>query len=134
MLSNLDLNIMGPPSNVYFSASAYFVNGNTQLMSDLTDNQFYSSPEQIWLCIHLNFASLSRPAIDSQKMPILGKKRSSFQMKLILILADIKTSKIVAFGAQNTRTHTLKSRRTQTSHCSVRILVQRHNRAIFLRK
>ena len=31
-------------------------------------------------------------------------------MKLILILA---TSKIVAFGAQKTRTHTLKSRRTQ---------------------
>ena len=31
-------------------------------------------------------------------------------MKLILILA---TSKIVAFGAQTIRTHTLKSRRTQ---------------------
>ena len=37
-----------------------------------------------------------------------GKKKSSFQMKLILILAGI-----VAFGAQKTYTHTLKSRRTQ---------------------
>ena len=37
----------------------------------------------------------------------------SFQMKLILILADMQTSKIIVFGAQKTRTHTLKSRRTQ---------------------
>ena len=28
-----------------------------------------------------------------------GKKKSSFQMKLILILAGMETSKIVAFGA-----------------------------------
>ena len=29
-------------------------------------------------------------------------------MKLILVLVDIETSKVVAFGAQKTRTHTLK--------------------------
>ena len=36
-------------------------------------------------------------------------------MKLILILAGMEASKIVAFGAQKirTHTHTLKSRRTQ---------------------
>ena len=34
-------------------------------------------------------------------------------MKLLLILAGIKTSKILAFGAQKPRTHTFKSRRTQ---------------------
>ena len=35
-------------------------------------------------------------------------------MKLILILVGMQTSKIVAaFGAQKTRMHTLKSRRTQ---------------------
>ena len=34
-------------------------------------------------------------------------------MKLILILAGMQTNKIVAFGAQKTRTHTLKSRRNQ---------------------
>ena len=43
-----------------------------------------------------------------------GKKKSSFQTKLILILADKKTRKILPFGAQKTRTRTLKSRRTQT--------------------
>ena len=40
--------------------------------------------------------------------------KASFQMKLILILAFMKTSKIVAFGAQKTPTHTLKSRRSQS--------------------
>ena len=34
-------------------------------------------------------------------------------MKLILILAGMLTSKIVAFGTQKTRTHIWKSRRTQ---------------------
>ena len=52
----------------------------------------------------------SGPAIELQKMPILARK-SSFQMKLILIHAGILTSTIVAFGAQKIRTHTLKSRR-----------------------
>ena len=51
-------------------------------------------------------------AIDIQKMPILAKK-SSFQMKLILLLAGMQTSKIVVFGVQKTHTHTLKSRRFQ---------------------
>ena len=42
-----------------------------------------------------------------------GRTKSSFQMRLILILAGMLTSKIVVFGAQKTRTHTLKCRRTQ---------------------
>ena len=40
-------------------------------------------------------------------------QKLSFQMKFILILAGMLTYKIVAFEAQNTRTHILKSRRTQ---------------------
>ena len=48
--------ILGPPSNVFFSTSVYFLNGNTKLMSDLTYNQFYPSAERIWLCIRLNNA------------------------------------------------------------------------------
>ena len=44
----------------------------------------------------------------------LLKKVSSFQIKLIiLILAAMETSKIVAFGTQITRTYTLKSQCTQ---------------------
>ena len=81
-------------------------------MSDLTDNKFYSSAERIWLCIRLNNAG--KWACDRLKEDTdFGKKKTSFQMKFILILAGIKISKIVAFGAQKTRTHTLKSRCTQ---------------------
>ena len=32
------------------------MNGNTLLMSDLTDNSFYPSAERIWLCIRLSNA------------------------------------------------------------------------------
>ena len=76
------------------------------------------------LTIQCVFVSLSGPAIDLQKM---------------LILAKIINSNEVHFdlggyvNKQNCRI-TLKSRRTQTSHCLVRILVQRHNWHIFLRK
>ena len=56
--------------------------------------------------------------IDLQKMPILAKK-FSFHMKHILILSGMQTSKIIAFGAQKTHTHTLKSRRTQNESLSV---------------
>ena len=47
---------LGPPSNVFFSTSAQVVHGNTQLLSDLTDNEFYPFAERIWLCIRLKNA------------------------------------------------------------------------------
>ena len=66
--------------------------------------------------------------IDFQKMKILATKtKSSFQMKLNLILAGILTSKSVIFGAQKTRTHTLKSRRTQNESLFGTAFVQKHN-------
>ena len=110
------------PSNVFsFSTSAYFMNGNSCLIWQVIS--FILSP-----------TSLSGPVIDLQKMPILAKK-SSFQMNLILILTGMQTSKIVAFEAKKTRTHTLwKADVSKKSHCLVRILVQRHNWARFLRK
>ena len=77
-------------------------------MSDLTGNKFYPFAERIWLCVRLNNAgkwACHRLTEDAD----FGKKKSSFQMKFILIL----TSKIVAFGAQKISTHTLKSQSTQ---------------------
>ena len=73
---------------------------------------------------------------DLQKMPILAKKKKKtfFQMKLILSLADMQTSKIVAFGAQKTRIHTLKCRCTQNESLFLADFVQSHNWVIFLRK
>ena len=78
-------------------------------MFNLTDNQFYPSAERIWFCIRFAKWACDRLTEDAD----YDKKESSFQMKLILILAGMSTSKIVAFWAQKTRTHTLKSRHTQ---------------------
>ena len=81
-------------------------------MSDLTDN-FFISPQNEYGCVYAWTTLGSGPAIDLQKMPTLATKKSFFQMELILILEGMYTSKIVAFAAQKTRTHALKSRRTQ---------------------
>ena len=49
--------LLGTLSNVsFFSTKAYFVSGNPQLISDLTNNSCYLSAERIWLCIRLNSA------------------------------------------------------------------------------
>ena len=65
-------------------------------------------------------------------------RRCQFWKKKIISSGEThkthKTSKIIAIGAQKTRTHTSKNRYTQRSHCLVRVLVQRHNLAIFLGK
>ena len=63
-----------------------------------------------------------------------GKKKSFFQMKLILILASMETRKIVAFGAQKSARIHWKADAPKTSHYLVWILIQRHNWDIFLRK
>ena len=70
--------------------------------------------------------------IHLEKMPILVKK---------IIFSDEAHFDLGGYGnKQNCRIwgtvnpHTLKSRRTKTSHCLVQILVQRHNWVIFLRK
>ena len=57
-----------------------------------------------WSQLTIQFASLSGPAIDLQKMPTLAKQ---------IIISDAAHFEIVAFGAQKTLTHTLKSRHTQ---------------------
>ena len=51
--------------------------------------------------------------IDLQKMTILARKKIIFTDEAYFDLGEYVNSKIVAFEAQKTRTHTLKSRRTQ---------------------
>ena len=66
----------------FFKTTDYFIKGNTQLMSNLTDNEFYPSAERIWLSIRLNNAG----KWACNRLADFGKKKkSSFQMKLILI-------------------------------------------------
>ena len=72
-------------------------------------------------CVYTRTTLGSGPAIDLQKLPILANK-SSFQAKLSLL----EHSKTVLIH--------WKVDAKRTSHCLVRILVQRHNWSIFLRK
>ena len=52
----------------------------------------------------------SEPEIDLQKMLILAKKIMFSGEAQFDIGGYVQTSTVVAFGAQKTRTHTLKSR------------------------
>ena len=61
------------------------------------------------MCIRLNNAGLSGPAIDLQKMPSLVKKNIIVSDEAHFDLGGYETRKIVAFGAQKTRTYILKS-------------------------
>ena len=67
------------------ATSAYFVNGNTQVMSDLTDIQFYTSDERIWLCISFTKWACGRLTEDAD----FGNNKSLFQIKFILIMAGV---------------------------------------------
>ena len=73
---NIKREILGPNLTVFFfSTTAYFVNGNTYLMSDLTDNQFYPSAERIWLYIRFAKWACDRLTEDAD----FGKKNHLFR-------------------------------------------------------
>ena len=71
----------------YVCMYAFFVNGNTYLIPDLADNLFYPSAERIWLCIRFAKWACDRFTEDADFSK--KKKKSSFQIKLILILAGM---------------------------------------------
>ena len=99
--------IMGPPSKVFFQL--VLISRMVALSSCLIWQIIsFIFPPNEYGCVYDWTRLGSGSAIDLQKMPIWAKN-SSFQMELILILAG---RKIVAFGAQKTRTHTLKNQRT----------------------
>ena len=83
----------------FFSTSAYFVNGNTQLMSDLTDNQFYPSAERIWLCLRFAKWACDLLAADAdfgrfwQKKKIIFSDEAHFDRQ-----NDDKSSNLAAMG------------------------------------
>ena len=70
----------------FFSTSAYFVNGNTWSSCLIWQIISFILPPNEYGCVYAWTTLGSGPAIDLQKMPILAKK-STFQMKLIMILA-----------------------------------------------
>ena len=76
----------------------------------------------------------SGPAIDLQKMPILAKKNHIFKWSSFWSWRVYKQAKLSHLGHRKLARIHWKADAPITSHCVVRILVQRHNWAIVLRK
>ena len=117
----------------YFFLKIALSDAEPPLSCDLTTFDVCPSAERIWLCIRLNNAGLSRPAIDLQKMPTLAKK-IIFSDEAHFDLGGYVNRPNCRFWGIENRTHTLKSRRTQNEPLLGADLVQRHNLDIFLRK
>ena len=63
---------------IFFSTTAYFGNSNTQLMSDLTDNQFYTSAE--WICMCIRMKNDGKQTCDRLTKDVnFGKKNHLFR-------------------------------------------------------
>ena len=75
----------------------------------------------------------SEPAIDLQKMLIL-EKNHIFKASSFCSWRVCKQAKLSLLGYRKPAHKDWKADAPKTSHCLVRILVQRHNWAIFLRK
>ena len=108
------------------------MNGNTTLSSCLIWQiiSFILSPNE-YGCV---YASLSGPAIDLQKMPILAKKNHLFKWSSFWSWWVCKQVKLPQVRHSKPARIHWKADAPKTSHCLVQILVQRNNWAIFLRK
>ena len=69
--------------------------------------------------------------IDLQKMPILAKKNHLFRWNLFWSWRACKQAKLLHLGLRKAARIHWKADAPKTRHCLVRILVQRHNWAIF---
>ena len=96
-------------------------------MSDFTDNPFYPSAERIWLCIRFAKWACDRLTKDADLTKNI--RRTSFCSWRVC-----KQAKLSNLGHKKPARIHWKSDAPKTTHCLVRILVQRHNWIIFLRK
>ena len=101
-------------------------------MSDLTDNWFYPFGARIWLCIRLNNAG--KWACDRLKEDAdFGKKKIIFSDEAQFDLGGyVNKQNCRIWGTENP--HAYIEKPTYPKRILVRILVQRHNWAIFLGK
>ena len=76
----------------------------------------------------------SGPAIDLQKMPLLAKKNHLLRWSSFWSWRVCKQAKLSHLEHRKAARMHWKANAPKTSHCLVRIIVQRHNWAIFLRK
>ena len=97
-------------------------------MSDLTNNWFYPSAERIWLCICLNNAGKYCDRSTYRKCRFWQKKMHLFRWSSFW---SCKKAKVSHLGQRKPARTPWKADASKKRHCLVRILVQRHNCAIF---
>ena len=91
-------------------------------------------PPNEYGCVYAWTTLGSGPAIDLQKMPILTKKKIIFSDEAHFDLGGYGSEKLSHLGHRKPASIHWKADAPKTSHCLVRIVVQRHNWAIFLWK
>ena len=101
-------------------------------MSDLTDS--FILPPTKCDCVYAWTTLGTRSAVDLQKMPILAKKIHLFRWSSFWSWRLCKQVKLLHLVHRKPARIHWKANTPKTSHYLVRILVQRHNWAIFLRK
>ena len=126
---HLSLFLQGPPSNAFLLI--VLISWMVTLSSCLTWQIIsFILPPNAYDCL----CAWTTPAIDLQKMPILTKKNhlstwSSFWSRRVC-----KQAKLSHLRHREPARIYWKADAPKTSHSLVRILVQRHNWSIFLRK
>ena len=91
----------------YFSTSVYFVNGNTQFMSDLTDNQFYPTAERFHLRFRFAKWACDRLTEDAD----FGKKKIIFSIEAHFDLGgNVNKQHCSIWGTENPHAYIEKPR------------------------
>ena len=80
------------------------------------------------------YATLSAPAIDLQKVPILATKNHLLRWSSFWFWRVYKQAKLWQLGHRKPARIHWKADAPKTNYCLVRILVQMHHWAIFIRK
>ena len=91
-------------------------------------------PPNVYGCVYAWTILWSRPAIDLQKKPILAKKNYLFRWSSFWFWRVYKQAKLSHLGHRKPARIHWKADASKTSHFLVRILGQKYNWAIFLRK
>ena len=96
--------------------------------------KFYPSDERIWLCIRFNNAGKRACDRLTEDTDFGKKKYHPFRWSSFWSWRVCKQAKLSHLGHRKPARIYWKADATKTSHCLVRILVQSHNWANFLRK
>ena len=126
--------VLEQTSNVFFFQPVIFSWMVTLSSSLIWQIISFNLPPNEYNCVYAWTTLGSGPAIDLQKMPILAQKKHLFRWSSFWSWRLCKQAKLSLLGYRKPARMHWKADASETSHCLVRILIQRHNWVIFLRK